>query len=72
MTTNWIERVMRMNATIVETETRHDAQVAVLVALARRGQDTTQAKPLLASYRHSLDLMRQMQTEPLQDTQAAE
>ena len=72
MNTNWIERVVRMNAAIVEAEARHDTQVAVLVVLANQRHDTTQAKRLLASYRQSLDLMREMQAELLRDTQAAE
>ena len=72
MNTDWIEQVMRMNAAIVEAETRHDAQVATLVVLAHRGQDTTQAKRLLASYRQNLDLMRGIQGELLQDTHGVE
>ena len=72
MNTNWIGRVMRMNAAIVEAETRHDAQVASLVVLAHQGQDTTQAKRLLVSYRQSLDLMRGILAELLQDTHGVE
>ena len=72
MDMHWIDGVMRLNTAIVEAETRFNAQVASLVALAEQGQDTAKAEWLLTSYRTSLDLLRGMQVSMLGAVQSTD
>lgn len=65
METDWIEAVMRTNAAIVAAEARFSAQAASLVALARSGQDTTEAEDFLLSCRKTLVLLRALQAQLL-------
>jgi hypothetical protein len=58
MGTGWIDAVMQANADIVAAEARLGDQVALLVEVSGRGEDTTWDEALLTSYMTSLTLRR--------------